>query len=256
MMTRIEKCLAAYNHVLKILEINNDNYFKRTQILMIVAQSALFVAFAKLLTVKKSTPEDFLLFTKCIALIALFVVTLLGQISALLWVHFGRRQNNVLNLCKSYLRGIENTLMKLDVPSGYWTYESMIAYPETYMGKPGDRLEMNFEIDPCSFPFRLETGEGCRFTKKHCDRFPCKSKEFKIGLTKIERGIAWLLWLFWVVLAVPLGLCASNKLCIPFFVCLCLWIVLSVFGVLIFSRVRFLSKVANSWALRWLIKRI
>ena len=51
-MTRIEKCLAAYNHVSKILEINNDNYFKRTQILMIVAQAALFTAFSKVLAMK------------------------------------------------------------------------------------------------------------------------------------------------------------------------------------------------------------
>jgi hypothetical protein len=39
--------LDAYDRWLKLFQMNSDYYFKRTQIVMIVIQSALFVAFTK-----------------------------------------------------------------------------------------------------------------------------------------------------------------------------------------------------------------
>ncbi len=203
-MTPTEKCLAAYDHVLKILEINNDNYFKRTQILMIVAQSALFIGFVKILTVKKDTLNQSALITKPLALIALFVIALLGSLSAVVWIHFIRRQSNVLNLCKSYLKCIENSLMQFHVPSGYWTYEGMMSHPESY---GASELIMPFKIDTDLFPFPLKTHDDKPFQSRRYFQFPYKEgKKFRIGLTGIEQGIAWFLFGLWAFIAYIIGL--------------------------------------------------
>ena len=90
--------------------------------------------------------------------------------------------------------------MQFGVPSGYWTYESMISHPETYVGKPGERLVMNFRIDTGSFPFPLEKGGGAPFRYKGYHRFPHGSKEFKIGLIRLERNLARILCFVWPAL--------------------------------------------------------
>jgi hypothetical protein len=176
----MEKCLAAYGHMLKILEMNNDNYFKRTQILMIVAQSALLIAFVKLFT--GPAPNGFKnpLLMKPIILLAIAV---LGIIASSIWLRFIERQCTVLNLCKTYLRAIEDSLMRLGVPLGYWTYEGVVSYPEEYKQHQKDMIYREHLL----FPKWL---------------FPCENKQKKIGLTKIEQGIAWILLGLWIVLIV------------------------------------------------------
>ena len=220
-MTRIDKCLAAYNHVLKILEINNDNYFKRTQILMIVAQSALFVAFAKVLAVKDSRIFDgFALLNQRGALL---LITGFGAVFAGLWYLFIRRQCNVLNLCKGYLRGIENYLMRLGVPSAYWTYESKLSHPRPRRIQPVIRFKIEsdfFTTQECDrLPFPLEDPSD-HPDLQNDEKFPRRKFQFRcairswwscrredqhfqrfwIGLTRIEKAIALLLCIAWLFL--------------------------------------------------------
>ncbi len=162
-MTRVQECLAAYEHTLKIYQMNNDNYFKRTQILMIVAQSVLFVTFVKLFSGAAPTSFSDPLTAKRIALLA---IAFLGVIAASTWWFFIHRQGNVLNLCKTYLRGIEDALMRLGVPSGYWTYESMVSNSGSYTPRELGILHKAKWL----FPPWL---------------FKWENKELKIGLTKI-----------------------------------------------------------------------
>ena len=232
-MTHIEKCLKAYDHVLKILEINNDNYFKRTQILMIVAQSALFVAFAKVLAVKNARIFEVsgLLTQRC----ALRLITFCGAVFAVLWYVFIRRQCNVLDLCKGYLRGIEKYLMQLGIPSGYWTYESKLSHPNKG-GQPIVHLKIDtsfFTEKTLLLPFPLKNYDDKCLQEGFCDLLPRKRSKlscvkmkflkwskikkllkwlkvreggdfpiFWIALTKIEKFIALLLFAVWLLLFV------------------------------------------------------
>ena len=198
-MTTTQKCLAAYDHALRILQMNQDNYFKRKQILMIVAQSALFVTFAKQLFAAAPTCFKDPLLAKHIVL---FVISIFGILSAATWCHFIRRQCNVLDFCKIYMRDIESSLMQLGVPSGYWTYESILSQPESYRQRHVDnpRLIANFRINTTSF--HLRTDEGNSFTYQGSKPFPPEGEKFKIGLTTIERNITIVLTILWSVLAV------------------------------------------------------
>lgn len=186
-MTRIEKCLNAYDHVLRVYQMINDNYFKRTQILMIVAQSALFVAFVKLFTgTALSSFRDPLLAKR----IVLLVIAGLGILAAYMWWLFISRQCNTLNLCKTYLRAIESSLMQLGVPSGYWTYESMTSYPDTYKKDP--RLCI---LHKATWLFPCWLFKPSWLSKR-------ETKRLKIRLTKLERWIAIGLGILWFLLAV------------------------------------------------------
>jgi len=213
--------------VSKILEINNDNYFKRTQILMIVAQAALFTAFSKVLAMKN--PKIFEGFSFLTQRIVLVLITAFGAGFAGLWYVFIRRQCNVLALCKGYLRGIEKYLMQLGVPSGYWTYESKLSHP-----KPRDiQPVIHFTIDPsffiyrsCLRPFPLTKYNGEPFKDEYCDVLPGKRlwprrktswwwkpskrrkwrkngdfQRFWIGLARIEKIIAIILCVAWLFLS-------------------------------------------------------
>ena len=177
MMTRIERYLAAYDHVLRILHINNDNYFKRTQILMIVAQSAVFIVFAKLLTLDTSKvlkvleacpflAQHWPLFLRML----LLIVSSLGIAAGFLWRGFANRQHDVIEFCRTYLRGIESPLMNLDVPLGYFTCEQRIFYRD----RPEDKqLYVHFRKNRAKFAYYFTDREDRRMPPDRiCERFP------------------------------------------------------------------------------------
>ncbi len=182
-MASIEKCLAAYERVLDIYKMNNDNYLKRTQIVMIVAQSAIFYAFVKVFTLDADKLKSFTsMNSTTLQGITLIMLATLGALSALVWIHFIVRQCNVLSLCKAYMRTIEDDLMRLGVPLGYWTYEGMVSHPESY-----NESELG-----------ILHNKGSRFFPSWL--FPDESKHLKIGLTRIEKRIACFLFFLWTAL--------------------------------------------------------
>ncbi len=191
-MSCIETKLAIYDYVLKVFQLATDAYFKRTQLIMIVAQSILFIAFVKLFTADTIGFKGFpLLGMDGCALqgIALLVVAILGAISAYIWIVFVSRQRNVLDICRTYLRNIEDSLTELGVvPLGYWKYESLVSHPENYAEA---ELQDIRSKNPSLFP---------------CWHFPCGNYQKKIGLTGIEQGIAWFLFALWALTAYIIGL--------------------------------------------------
>ncbi len=117
-MTNYEKSknyLDVYDRVLGIFKINNDNYFKRTQILMLVIQSALFISFT-------STWGDDIKW----ALLGL--ISFLGILSAYAWFVSITRQGDYLEFCRCYLRNIEYRLVELGIPLEYFKNESKVFY--------------------------------------------------------------------------------------------------------------------------------
>lgn len=196
-MNHAQKWVTAYEHTLKILEMNQDNYFKRNQILMIAFQIAFFAAFAKMFTTEPK-PRAFVPLIGSHPLIlhrlGLTIIAGLGAAGACVWRRLIHRQSKVLDLCKSYLMGIENSLMRLGIPSGYWTYESMISHPKTYMESDFDSYRnVHQRINR-----RLRKLGLRREWVPHIE-----GEEFAIGLTTIERKIALFLSIFWIILALP-----------------------------------------------------
>ncbi len=117
-MTNYEKSknyLDVYDRVLGIFKLNNDNYFKRTQILMLVIQSALFISFT-------STWGDDIKW----ALLGL--ISFFGILSAYAWFVFITRQCDYLEFCKCHLRNIEYRLVELGIPLEYFKNESKVFY--------------------------------------------------------------------------------------------------------------------------------
>lgn len=134
-MDAAEKHLAAYERVMKVFEMNNDHYFKRTQILMIVIQSALLLSMGKLLskisgkysadmgeiiTVLKASPHT--------ALVGLFIgaiLSVLGIVGAYAWVRMITRQHQRMELCRTYLRDLESKMCnRLSIPLDYFRKET------------------------------------------------------------------------------------------------------------------------------------
>jgi len=163
----IDNCIQAYDHVLRLFQMSNDNYFKRTQILMIVIQSGLFVAFSRLI-LNYSSPG------KSLSAISLALIPLIGLLSAYSWALLITRQRNALELCRCYLRGIEARLLELEVPLAYFTYEAMIFYRPSFKCK---QKYVRFRDD-----------------QKH---FPYHGSKVKIGLMNIEEYMAIFLIAFW-----------------------------------------------------------
>ncbi len=151
--------------------------------MQIVIQSTLFITFIKLFTWEPPTCFSSLLKAKYI--ISFGIIALLGIASAKMWRSFIVGQRRVLELCKTYLREIEKNPILIGIPMRYWTYESLVAHPET------DKKRQIEDMPPGLFP---------------CWLFPGGSKHLKIQLTKIEEKLAkWLIWI-WPALGIVAGL--------------------------------------------------
>jgi hypothetical protein len=194
--------LDAYDHVLGMFKVNNDNYFKRTQILMLVIQSALFLALTKLLwdsSVKGS----------CIVHISQIVIALLGVLSACVWMMMIKRQGDLLEFYKCYLRGIESRLMNdFDIPLGCFTYESKIAYRSCKSDKSQRFAYFKMDKNPDQMVILKSSLE--EFSEQCCDDnefrkiFPHKNQKVVFKLTLSEQYIARFLLFLWAGLVIVL----------------------------------------------------
>ncbi len=197
-MDAAEKHLAAYDRVMKVLETNNDHYFKRTQILMIVMQSALLLSMGKFLgkvSAKYSADMgNMLALLKTFphtALVGLFIgaiLSVLGIIGAYAWIRMITRQHQRMELCRNYLRDLENTMStKLNIPLNFCQKEQIAFY-----------YNRNIHFDGTNdFP-----------SKGMCN-------EIEGSVIKVEKHIAkYLMWLWvfiWVAIVVAFSVLAITS---------------------------------------------
>lgn len=118
---KISPMLEVYRIHLDVWKVQNDNYFKRIQIVMIAIQAMLFAAFLKLLSDREM---DLFLRVWVIAFLALA-----GAFSAYGWIRQHNKQGQYLEFCRRMLRNLEHELVKLGIPLRYFTLEAQVFGP-------------------------------------------------------------------------------------------------------------------------------
>ncbi len=165
--------LAAYDQVQKIFEQNNEHYFKRTQILMMVIQSALFLTFVKFL----GSDGTKIGISNAPGGILLIVVSVLGILGSYAWMEMIKRQRQRLEFCRYYMRSIESKLGNLGMSLQYFTNERKVFH--------------------CRKPVHLG---------KYWERFPYKNsrhyEKIRGSVMDVEHGIACFLIILWSTILV------------------------------------------------------
>jgi hypothetical protein len=112
--------LDAYRVHLDVWKVQNDNYFKRVQLLMVAVQAASFAASLKFLDLKGVSGTQLLMLT---------TLAILGLISAQRWMTLNEKQHQYMEFCRRPLRNLEHRLAKLGVPLRYFTLEAHVFGP-------------------------------------------------------------------------------------------------------------------------------
>jgi len=181
--SEIKHLLDTYEKISKHLEIANDNYFKRTQIIMIAIQIVLITGFGKLVSdINILSPQKLLL---------LLSIPVIGLFFAFAWISFIKRQCDTLEFCKCYMRYIEKKLLNCNVPLAYFRAESVIFYHHcsiNFIGDPNNGNSSDSDVgDNSEDKFCLQT------------KFPYDRKETKIlGVVGIEKDMVRFILLIWV----------------------------------------------------------
>jgi hypothetical protein len=118
-----EHYLQVYQQVWNVYQTSNDNYFKRTQILMFAIQVAVFAALAKL---AGDIGKSDILSLPPLKLVLLWIIPLAGSLSALAWATLIVRQWNLLELYRRYMRYLERVLLDKKVPLAPFTLEKAV----------------------------------------------------------------------------------------------------------------------------------
>ena len=158
-----------YDHVMDVFKLNNENYFKRTQILMILIQSVLFAALIKVISVKTIDAHNPELLSLSIG-----GISFMGICAAFTWTTLVTRQHQLLEYCRWYMRWIEEQLFEEGVPLVYFKYESKIFAPHR------KKQKYFWHGDPC---------KGV---------FPQYKRKVRCGLMNSEGWIARSLMCFWI----------------------------------------------------------
>ena len=155
----VENWLAVYDQVQKFYRLNNENYFKRTQVLMVVIQSALFLSLTRLLGADDIQPV--------MRWVLSGVICVLGMLASWAWLEMIERQHQRLEFCRYYMRSIESHL-EPDVKLQFCTKEKQVFH--------------------CKIPVHLgQNGE----------QFPYEDMRLKPSVMGIEKGVAGFLLIFW-----------------------------------------------------------
>ena len=112
--------LDAYRLHLDVWKVQNDNYFRRVQVLMVAVQAALFAAALKVVDLKEASWTQ---------LLVLAVLAVLGVISAQNWMALNDKQTQYMEFCRRTLRNLEHRLTELGVPLRYFTLEANVFSP-------------------------------------------------------------------------------------------------------------------------------
>jgi len=177
---RIRHWLDAYDHVFKLFLMNNDNHFRRTQILMLAIQAATFTGLGK----AAWDPEVSKIPLK---LASLGVIPMLGLISACIWFAIISRQRTVFEFYRCYLRYIEYHLMRLGVPSACFRAEAFIFWGKNYVKFEDCENNSNNGNSSSKSNFKFQT------------KFPYDENKHKakIGMMRLEEILVSFLFSFW-----------------------------------------------------------
>jgi len=115
-----DSILNAYRIQLDVWKVQNDNYFKRIQIIMVVIQVALFTAALRLIPAKPGPWYE---------IVIPIGIAILGLLSAWHWFSLNEKQNQYMEFCRRTLRNLETRLVNLDVPLRYFTLEAHVFGP-------------------------------------------------------------------------------------------------------------------------------
>ena len=130
-----------YDQVQKFYSLNNENYFKRTQILMVVIQSALFLGLINVFGTSNFSMKR----------ASIFIISFLGILASYAWKEMIERQRQRLELCRYYMRFIES---KLNIPLDFCTYEKKVFHDHSKKGDNKD-LQLGDEKFPSVFKKRI-----------------------------------------------------------------------------------------------------
>lgn len=106
-----------YNQMQTFYVQSGDHYFKRTQVLMMVIQSALFLALTKVLTATDNGHMWLVL-----------PISILGILASYAWTEMIGRHQQRLELHRYYMRYIESKLKGLGLPESFCTYHKKVFY--------------------------------------------------------------------------------------------------------------------------------
>jgi len=173
MKDKADLYLAAYDRVLEIFKVSNDNYFKRTQIVGLFIQSALFAA-----SIKIAWDKDLEL--NCSKEWLLLAISVMGMLSAFYWFKSIIKQGDYLELCRLSMRDIECCLSQPehDIPLEYFTKESKVFH---------DKTGVSFNHAGLQFPRE----------KDHKERGLLFPHKVKGGLIKLDKSVPLFLIALW-----------------------------------------------------------
>ena len=114
------RILDAYRIQFDLWKVQNDNYFKRVQILMVVIQVALFTAALRFVRVGFVSWDE---------IVIAVGIPILGICSAFHWSALNVKQNQYMEFCRRTLRNLESKLVELGVPLRYFTLEAHVFGP-------------------------------------------------------------------------------------------------------------------------------
>lgn len=180
--------LNAYRIQFDVWKVQNDNYFKRVQILMVVIQAALFTAALRFVPPKSGSWYE---------IVIPVVIAVLGIFSAHHWISQNKKQNQYIEFCRRTLRNLESRLVELGVPLRYFTIEAHVFGPlrteitnsaGTSVRTEGDRHVAHFAWSTEDYP-DPDTKEA----KIH------ELGRVSGGMKDIEKEIAWVVLGLWAI---------------------------------------------------------
>ena len=170
----IKHWLDVYDQVFRFFQINNDNYFKRTQILMFAIQIGIATAFIKLLDIVFRDSQNYSVLT--LLNFALFIPPLLGAVFAFIWIWLIKRQWIGLQFSRCYMKYIEGYFLKNNVPLAIFKLEGTVFNSQNRVRYD---YPSGYDIKPLYFP-------------------ESPTKKYRLRFTRIEELVACIIMSFWI----------------------------------------------------------
>ena len=193
----------AYRFHLDVWKVQNDNYFRRIQVLMLAVQAALFAGTLKVIDLQWSV---------WIKMLVLAILALLGILSAKKWIALNEKQNQYIEFCRRTLRNMECRLIELGVPLCYFTLEAHVF--GHLRNKIPDSTGVSIQEENSRHVVQFQwAGErypdpDTRDTKKKCIHELAKVKG---GILSDEKKIAEsIIWVWSLVIVAILGTAMFN----------------------------------------------
>jgi len=183
--------LDAYRVHLDVWKVQNDNYFRRVQVLMMAIQAVLFAATLKVVDLEGRF---------CTQMLVLSILAVLGMISSYCWMALNDRQNQYLEFCRRTLRNLEHRLAELGVPLRYFTLEAHVFGPlrEEVPDSAGTAVRKEGNRHFAEFAWALERYPDQDTDKKDVHELA----KVGGGMKSFERGMALDILVLWALIMI------------------------------------------------------